>query len=416
MGAEAPPLAAGCIGIVGYLSRVRIVDRFGLTDATIARKPIKERARPGHEKLATDAEVRALGAVWSVDPTWEEPLRSRTRFRIGGIDFWVLKYTPTLPGALPVPPLADVLAGIRSLSEARAQQSAVNTLFESYPGVFASWEQQWHFVDPREFKTEGENVEASLSRLTAKRRLKFSTRRLCSSTPQRLRWKTTKGACTPREVRCAGAELEAEVSCTGDDILLEQFSFEPVDYTERLRWALPLGADAIADVVRDQDDSVEGMISRNRFDSAADLSRPGIEGASGLFDISNKPAPGQGVITNIEGTGFLNGFAKGGDAPKGKLTITVPVTKGKPVLVSFMFAGGFACEKVRAVLRDGPLERLKACGRQDEVLRPSSTIVTPETDRLVLEVLDDEDKPWGHALMDEFFVWSMPAPNEAAQR
>ncbi len=416
MGADAPPLAAGCIGIVGYLSRVRIVDRYGLTNAAIARKEIKERGRPGHEKWATDAELRAEGAEWTVDPTWEEPLKTRTKFRIGDVNFWVLKYTPTLPSALPVPPLADVLAGIRSLSEARAQMSAVNTLFESYPGVFASWEQQWNFVDPREFKTEGENVETTLSRVTAKRRLTFSTHRACSSTAQRLRWKTMKGACTPQEVRCTGGELEAAVSCTGEDISLEGFSFEPIDYSERLRWALPLGADAIADVVREQDDSLDGMISRIRFDTAADLSRPELQGASGLFDVTSKPAPGQGVITNIEGAGFLNGFAKGGDTPKGKLTITVPVTKGKPVLVSFMFAGGFACEKVRAVLRDGPLERLKACGRQDEVLRPSSTIVTPASDRLVLEVLDDEDKPWGHALMDEFFVWSMPDPNEAAQR
>lgn len=40
------------IGLLGYYSRQPILDRVGLCDRTIARLPVKERGRPGHEKYA----------------------------------------------------------------------------------------------------------------------------------------------------------------------------------------------------------------------------------------------------------------------------------------------------------------------------------------------------------------------------
>lgn len=47
-----PVIGSGGIGMVGYLSRLELVDSRGLTDAVIARQPLKKRNRPGHEKVA----------------------------------------------------------------------------------------------------------------------------------------------------------------------------------------------------------------------------------------------------------------------------------------------------------------------------------------------------------------------------
>ncbi|MEO0604293.1 MAG: hypothetical protein AAF211_22850, partial [Myxococcota bacterium] len=44
------PLATSGIGMLGYYSRMPVIDVLGLTDATIAHRPSRERGRPGHEK------------------------------------------------------------------------------------------------------------------------------------------------------------------------------------------------------------------------------------------------------------------------------------------------------------------------------------------------------------------------------
>jgi len=50
---EGPLVATGCVGIVAYRTRYPMLDVLGLTDPTVARKPIARRSRPGHEKLAS---------------------------------------------------------------------------------------------------------------------------------------------------------------------------------------------------------------------------------------------------------------------------------------------------------------------------------------------------------------------------
>ena len=48
-----PVIATGGIGMIGYYSRLEVIDLRGLTDATIAHRPIDRRGRPGHEKFPT---------------------------------------------------------------------------------------------------------------------------------------------------------------------------------------------------------------------------------------------------------------------------------------------------------------------------------------------------------------------------
>lgn len=45
-------VASGAIGMIGYYSRFEVIDLLGLTDARVARQPLRERGRPGHEKWA----------------------------------------------------------------------------------------------------------------------------------------------------------------------------------------------------------------------------------------------------------------------------------------------------------------------------------------------------------------------------
>ncbi len=47
-----PVLGSGGIGMLGYYSGLEIIDSRGLTDAYVARRPLKKRRRPGHEKEA----------------------------------------------------------------------------------------------------------------------------------------------------------------------------------------------------------------------------------------------------------------------------------------------------------------------------------------------------------------------------
>lgn len=50
-----PTIAASGIGMMGYYSRLPLIDLRGLTDATIARREVQGRHRPGHEKWSSRA-------------------------------------------------------------------------------------------------------------------------------------------------------------------------------------------------------------------------------------------------------------------------------------------------------------------------------------------------------------------------
>lgn len=68
-----PILASGAIGLLGYYSHMPLIDRLGLTDATVAHQEIKQRGRPGHEKWADPAYVRDRGTHFirgTIHPKW----------------------------------------------------------------------------------------------------------------------------------------------------------------------------------------------------------------------------------------------------------------------------------------------------------------------------------------------------------
>jgi len=62
-------IAVGCVGLIPYVSELRTFDRFGLTDADVARLPVGAERVMAHEKVATIEMARAKGVdLWAVDP------------------------------------------------------------------------------------------------------------------------------------------------------------------------------------------------------------------------------------------------------------------------------------------------------------------------------------------------------------
>lgn len=99
-------LAAPGIGLLGYITRLPVVDIRGLTDRTVGRQSITKRSRPGHEKLATSEYIAERGVDiirWAsagrrLHPSAHDTVtrlnfhgvRDRTKWRIGHYDavFW----------------------------------------------------------------------------------------------------------------------------------------------------------------------------------------------------------------------------------------------------------------------------------------------------------------------------------------
>lgn len=62
-GPNGPLTATGCVGIVAYRTGYPMLDVFGLTDPQVARQPVLQRGRPGHEKLASPAYLIERGVM-----------------------------------------------------------------------------------------------------------------------------------------------------------------------------------------------------------------------------------------------------------------------------------------------------------------------------------------------------------------
>lgn len=398
-GATAPPLAAGCIGMLGYFSEVPIIDRYGLTDAVIGRRPLTERGRPGHEKSATLRELAERGAQWSVDPP-PEPLASHTELRVGGARFWVLRDTPELRGVLRVPPADAFTAGLTCFEDAVDAYDAVARLFAASPSHLAAFEQRWQLFDARAFSVEGEGVVVEAGRISARASLRLTGGGDCAE-GERLTWSVTRGQCDVAEVRCARGRWETDVRCSGDAVRLEGFSRTPVEPAQRVARAKRLGSVQLARAWRGLP-LPEGSFELG-FDDARELEREAVEVPTTTWAITTGPVAGQAAVEGTSGGGFLNGFAHG-DGPRARARVDVPVRSGGTYLVALSLAGGAACDQVKAVVRDGARELGTVCGRNDERLRTWALTTKTTSARLSLELVDDASGPWGHVLVDELLV------------
>ena len=95
-----PKLAVGCVGIVGYQSRLPIFDLFGLTSRSVAHMPIPHRGRPGHEKLGTVGHMLAAGVELSEFPLYPHPFGHLTTVQIGGFTYHLARHDTQLVRSL----------------------------------------------------------------------------------------------------------------------------------------------------------------------------------------------------------------------------------------------------------------------------------------------------------------------------
>jgi hypothetical protein len=91
-----PIVGVGCIGVVGWLTDYPIADNWGLTNRSVAHMQVRQRARPGHEKLATPGHVIENGADFADVGVWPEPYDSWALIDIGGFRYALAKYDDKL--------------------------------------------------------------------------------------------------------------------------------------------------------------------------------------------------------------------------------------------------------------------------------------------------------------------------------
>ncbi len=91
-----PIIATGTIGMVGYYSRMTVIDRYGLTDATVAHSKVpRVRGRPGHEKRARTSYLRKRGVHFTRGGSYPKFFEKHGKIRFGktrGREFWILRY------------------------------------------------------------------------------------------------------------------------------------------------------------------------------------------------------------------------------------------------------------------------------------------------------------------------------------
>ena len=97
-------IAADCVGMVGYYSRARIFDLFGLTSPRVAHRPLTKRGRPGHEKYGNLNDALAERSVLSTVDLWGRAryrdVEFYTRFKVKSSKFYLLRYDPKIYAAL----------------------------------------------------------------------------------------------------------------------------------------------------------------------------------------------------------------------------------------------------------------------------------------------------------------------------
>ena len=93
-GPDLPTMVTGCVGIVGYLTGLRIIDSYGLTDPHVARQPIAERGRPGHEKLISLAYALDSGGDFTDLTLWPARFNRYTEFHVGNRAYHLLAHRP----------------------------------------------------------------------------------------------------------------------------------------------------------------------------------------------------------------------------------------------------------------------------------------------------------------------------------
>jgi hypothetical protein len=103
-GLSEPVIATGAIGLLGYYSHMTLIDRLGLTDATVAHQVIEKRGRPGHDKWADPEYIRKRGTHFIRGGSYPSWFRTYATIRwgagTGGRRWYILIYDRELMNAI----------------------------------------------------------------------------------------------------------------------------------------------------------------------------------------------------------------------------------------------------------------------------------------------------------------------------
>ena len=114
------------------------------------------------------------------------------------------------------------------------------------------------------------------------------------------------------------------------------------------------------------------------------------------------PTGNQQEVTGYIGRGFANGY-HGGDGAKGKLALPEMTLDGQPIHV--LVGGGKDCQKTFVGLEVEGRIVARACGKNDEIMRPaelSTSAYAGKRGRVV--VVDESSGSWGHVCADDVLV------------
>jgi hypothetical protein len=140
-----PRIADTEIGMIGYFTKLEIIDAFGLCDRTVAHSEIVERGRPAHEKRAAESYLISREVDLARYPLYDPPFDRFTVVRVGRSDmaqYFLRRYDPKLLRAmLGEPDVSTIdfkrafdhyLADILPTLDVAAVQHDLTTFFEPY--------------------------------------------------------------------------------------------------------------------------------------------------------------------------------------------------------------------------------------------------------------------------------------------
>lgn len=454
--AHRPRLAIGCVGMVGYYSKLPLVDRFGLTNRRIAHKPIIERGRPGHEKKATRDEVLAEEAEIALAPLWGKRWKAATRFKANGVTLHLMQASAGLREVFDTQPLVSTPAALRDrpidrsqsrtalLVERRFLQRAAPeslrlTRINAALGSLADFEDgrlplQRAGAEPRlrdgAGRPRGVTGKAWLEvrprttvrfafDLTAHRELRFDL----GGVGRAELW---VGDAQIRTAAPARRNMLRPVSWQVDTVQMAELRLEagsaplwidairvPAAGDVRQRLAQPLGSEPVVDLLHEaertlpaDDPQVVGFKARHvvRHLNFEDRRWPAgvtVEGRA----FGRGPARGavgrQLAVLGVGGQRLVNSF-HGRDSATGTLTLAIPAL---PSRIELRVGGGRDCKTVYVALRIAGKIVRRACGQNDEQLRavvwPTRTWAGQPGE---LVIVDARRGRWGHILVDDVML------------
>ena len=468
-GGPRPRYATGCVGMVGYYSGLPVVDTYGLANRRVAHKQISGRGRPGHEKWASTEDVWEERSEIANNLAWPEWAAETSASVPGHPFFlvrWTPELDAAIRKAGGRAP--DVDADIARHAAAPDRGTAVRAwlfyqrFLENDPGREQRLDPLVRrlaaVADFEDGLPPGASVRgafsvqrggASPTGVTGDAWVASGGEgqvRLPLTHEDVARVRLTLGGAAGGRV---GARLEGPVGQvlstatlplpgSDDSVWLEVPAVAPaplevVVFDEDARPGFDVWADGVhvitgADRRRAEslatlppaqllaglrelgallgDASPHLAAARNRVFAHWTFDDVGFpEGATVVGAAWGAPVAGalprQSPVSGHHGARFLNSY-HGGDEPTGRIELPLPTGQ---LTVSALVGGSADCARVYVGVEVDGRVLQRACGRQDEVLRPvllEADVQDGAAARLVL--VDDSQGGWGHLLADDILV------------